>query len=436
MKILIKNGHVIDPQNNIDKKLDILVEEGKIKKVDENILEENINVIDAKDCFVTPGFIDLHVHLREPGYEYKETINTGSKSAVMGGFTTICCMPNTAPVIDNDIMVHYIKMKSEKEALCNILPIGAITKGQEGETLSDIGKMHKAGICAISEDGKSVLDSAMMKTAFKYAKMFNLPIFAHCEDTSLVGKGVMNNSTKATLLGLKGISNDSEEVIVARDIILANAVKAQLHICHISTEGSIHLLRDAKKREINVTAEVTPHHFTLIDEDIKDYDANFKMNPPLRSKKDKEAILKALKDDTIDVIATDHAPHSTDEKNCEFERALNGIIGLETAFSIGFTELVKTNILTPFKFIEKLTKNPAKILNNPNIGHLSVGANADIVISNPSIAYKINKEEFKSKARNTPFDGREVTGKILYTIVGGKIIVENGKLREEFDNDN
>lgn len=427
MKILIKNGRLIDPYNNIDEQMDVLIKDGKVYKIKKNISEDSDKIIDAKNMWVAPGFIDLHVHLREPGYEHKETIETGTKSAVMGGFTTICCMPNTKPVIDNEILVEYIKMKAEKEGICKVLPIGAITVGQKGENLSDIGKMAKVGACAISEDGFTVKNASVMKTAIKYAQMFNIPVFSHCEDENLAG-GSMNAGNRATMLGLKGISNDSEDVIVARDIILADSLKAPIHLCHISTKGAVELIKDAKVRGSQVTAEVTPHHFTLIDEDITDYDGNYKMNPPLRSIQDRAAIIEGLKNDTIEVIATDHAPHHIDEKNCEFERALNGIVGLETAVSLAITELVQKDVLTPFKMVEKFTKNPAKVLRREDLGNLSIGANADIVIINPNETYKINVENFLSKGKNSPFNNREVTGKVLYTLVDGKIVVENGSI--------
>ncbi len=431
MKILIKNGRLIDPKNNIDKNMDILILDNKIYKIEENIKEDAEKIIDASNMWVVPGLIDLHVHLREPGFEYKEDIASGTRSAVMGGFTSICCMPNTKPTTDNNIIVEYIKMKAEKEGACNVLPIGAVTIGQLGEKLSDIGKMAKSGACAISEDGTSVLDAGVLKTALKYSKMFNLPMFSHCEDMALAGKGCMNAGDTATKLGLKGIPNSSEDVIVARDILIADEVDAPLHICHISTKGAVELVKWAKETGKKVTAEVTPHHFTLIDEDITDYDANFKMNPPLRSKADREAIIEGLKNNTIEAIATDHAPHHIDEKNCEFERALNGIVGLETAIALSITELVNKNILTPFNMIEKFTKNPAKILGREDLGHLGIGANADIAIIDPNLTYKIDKEQFLSKGKNTPFNGKEVSGKVLYTLVNGKIVVENGKLKEE-----
>lgn len=430
MSLLIKGGRVIDPANNIDEIYDILVNDGVIVKIEKNISDEQAEIIDAKGMWVTPGFIDLHVHLREPGYERKETIATGTRAAAMGGFTTICCMPNTNPVTDNEILVEYIKLKAEREGVVNVLPIGAITKEQKGEELANIGKMAEAGICAVSEDGKSVENAGLMKTAIRYATMFNLPVFSHCEDIKLVGKGVMNAGDKAALLGLNGISNDSEEVIVSRDIILSSSIKgSKLHLCHMSTKGCVDLIRQAKERGINVTAEATPHHFTLSEEDINDYDSNYKMNPPLRSKEDVEAIKNALKNNIIQVIATDHAPHHIDDKNCEFEKAANGIIGLETAVSLAITELVKKDYLTPSQLVEKMALNPAKILNSDK-GTLTIGKIADITIINPDLVYKID-DNFKSKAKNSPFVGREVSGKVLYTIVNGEVIVKNGELKED-----
>lgn len=427
MDILIKKGRIIDPANGIDEVKDLLVCDGKIKKIDNDINENADKVIDAEGFWVVPGLIDLHVHLREPGYEHKETIKTGSRSAAVGGFTTICCMPNTKPVIDNEIIVEYINMKAQRDAIVNVLPIGSITKGQEGLELSDIGKMAEVGICALSEDGRSVENAGLMKTALKYAGMFNLPVFSHCEDISLVGKGQMNAGDKASILGLKGISNDSEEVIVSRDIILADSVKAKLHLCHMSTKGCVTLIRQAKERGVSVTAEVTPHHFTLTEDDIEGYDSNFKMNPPLRTKEDVEALKNALKENIIEVISTDHAPHHVDEKNCEFEKAANGIVGLETSVALSITELVHKGVLTPSQLIEKMSYNPAKILNSDK-GTLSLGACADVTVIDPDEEYVIDPEKFVSKAKNSPFGGFKVKGRVKHTIVGGKIVVENGKL--------
>ncbi len=432
MKILIQNGQVIDPASKTNGIMDILIENGIISKMEKNITDKADTIINAEGNWVTPGLIDVHVHLREPGYEYKETIATGTRSAAKGGFTTICCMPNTSPVCDSDIMVEYIKLKAQREGVIHVLPIGAITKGQNGEELSNIGKMAKAGACAISEDGKSVPSSGLLKTAMKYAKMFDIPVLSHCEDIALVAGGSMNAGASAQLLGLKGISNDSEEVIVARDIILAKSTNSKLHICHMSTKGSVEILKQAKLAGQNVTAEATPHHFTLSDDFITDYDGNTKMNPPLRSKEDVLAIRHALKDNIIEVIATDHAPHSIDEKNCEYEKVAFGIVGLETALPLGITVLVEEGWLTPLELIAKMTWNPAKMLGiDDYAGKLSIGKSADITIINPNETYKVNPNTFASKSKNTPFGGFDVKGKVLYTIVDGNIVVANGELVEE-----
>lgn len=424
--LLIKGGRVIDPCNNIDDVMDVYVDDGVIKKAEKDIGIKADRVIDANGMWVMPGLIDLHVHFREPGYENKETIATGTRAGAMGGFTTVCPMPNTNPVTDNEIMISYVKMKAETEGVINVLPIGAITKGQKGEELADIGRMAKAGACAISEDGKSVDNPSLMKNAMRYSKMFNLPVFDHCEEIRLA-KGSMNAGDRAALLGLKGIGNDSEDIMVSREIILAKETGARLHLCHMSTKGSTELIREAKKNGVAVTAEAAPHHFTLCDEDIKDYDANFKMNPPLRSSEDRAAIIEAIADGTIDCIATDHAPHHIDDKNCEFEKAANGIIGLETSFALSNTELVEKGVITPLQLVEKMSFNPAKILGIEK-GNLSLGSAADIAIADPAAEYEIDVNTMVSKAKNTPFGGRRVKGKILYTIVGGEVVVDNGKL--------
>jgi len=406
---------------------DILVEDGLIRAIEDKIEIFADKVIDAEGFWVTPGLIDVHVHLREPGYEYKETIKTGSRAAAKGGFTTICCMPNTNPVIDNEILVEYIKMKAEKEAIVNVLPIGSITKGQKGEELSNIGKMAKAGICAISEDGKSVINAGLLKKAMKYAGMFDIPIFSHCEDNTLVGGGVMNAGEVSERVGMKGISADSEEVIVARDIILGRNTGVRLHICHISTKGSVQLLREAKLRGENVSAEVCPHHFALTDEVVEGYDANTKMNPPLRSTKDVESLKEGLRDNTIEIIATDHAPHHKDEKNCEYDKAAFGIVGLETALPLGVTHLVEEDILTPLQLIEKMSTNPAKLLGIDR-GILAVGKVADITIIDPKEEYEINVDKFESKSKNSPFNGYKVKGKVKYTMVRGNLVLNEGGL--------
>ena len=429
MKLLIRGGRVIDPATKTDEVMDLLIEDGTIIARGKALTEMADQVIDAQGKWVTPGLIDVHVHLREPGYEYKETIHTGSKAAVMGGYTTICCMPNTDPVVDNEIMVEYIKMKAAREGYCHVLPIGAITKGQEGKELANIGRMVKAGACGISEDGKSVMDAGLLKTAMKYSKMFDIPVMSHCEDKSLVGGGVMNAGTQAQLLGLKGISNDSEEVIIARDILLARATGARLHLCHVSTKGGIALIEDAKRHGQEVSAEITPHHFTLCDRDVLDYDANTKLNPPLRSMDDVLALRQALKDDVVNIIATDHAPHSEDEKNCEYERAPFGIVGLETAFALGNTVLVQGGWLTPMQLIAKMSTNPARLIHLDK-GSLEVGKTADISIFDPEAEVVVCAADFASKGHNTPFDGWKVQGKVCYTIVDGQIRMAEGVIQE------
>ena len=425
MITLIKNGRILDPANGLDAIMDVLIEDGKIKAVvkpgEMKPSEDSAAIIDASNMWVTPGLIDMHVHLRDPGQRHKETIATGTKAAAAGGFTTVCCMPNTDPVIDNEIVVEYIASKAAKEGTVRVLPIGSITKALKGEELSAIGEMKDAGICAISDDGKTVENPSLLKTAMKYAGMFDLPILSHCEDLRLVGKGQIHAGAHAENMGFRGIAPESEEIIIARDIIIARSVGSKLHICHVSTEKGIDLIRTAQAQGQNVTAEVTPHHFTLIDEDITSYDANFKMSPPLRGAKDREAIKSALKDGTISVIATDHAPHHVDEKNCEFELALNGIIGLETALPLAITELVNTGLLSPLEMIAKFTTNPAKIL-GLNLGHLSPGTAADVTIIDPGASYKVDRNIFHSLSRNTPFHQRQVCGRVIYTLLAGNTI--------------
>ncbi len=425
MSILIKNGIVYDPKRNIDGEiLDLFINNGKISKLEKNINCDAEKTIDANGMWVVPGFIDLHVHLREPGYEYKETILTGSRAAAAGGYTSICCMPNTNPVVDNKGVVALINKIAKEQAIVNILPVGSITKGQNGKELSNILEMKNEGIYAISEDGKTVENIDLMKEAFRIAKKANIPILSHCEDIKLVNGGVMNFGEISKKLGLKGISNRSEDVIIERDILLSDGEDATLHICHISTKGGIQLLRKARKRRNNVTGEVCPHHFCLYDEIIDGTDSNFKMNPPLRSKEDVQAVIEGLRDGTVSVIATDHAPHHESEKNCSFENASNGIIGIETALSLCITKLVNEKILTPYKLIEKMSTNPAEILGIDK-GSLSIGSDADVTIVDPNLEYKINKSKFLSKSKNSPFDGWNVKGKVIYTIISGEIVYDN-----------
>ena len=428
MTILIRNGRVIDPAQHSDEVGDILICNGIIEASGRQLEADADQIIDAGGKWVVPGLIDLHVHFRDPGYTHKETIATGSRSAAMGGFTTVCCMPNTKPVTDCAAVVEEIKEKAKREGIVNVLPVGAITKGQGGEALADIADMARAGICALSEDGKTVENAALMKQALQMAAALNLPVFSHCEDIDLAGDGQVNEGPRAEHLGLAGISNDSEEVIVSRDAILARSVKARLHICHASARGSVRVVRTAKSRLQDITAEVTPHHFTLIDEDIPESPhGNYKMSPPLRSRKDREALLNALRDGTIDVIATDHAPHHADEKNQGFAKALNGIVGLETAFALSYTELIDKNVLTPLELIEKMSTNPAKIL-GINRGTLAKGSVADIAIFDVDTEYAVDVNAFASMSKNSPFHGRLVRGKTEYTIVGGRIVVEKGRL--------
>lgn len=424
--ILIKDGIIFDTIAKNTFKGDILVEDGIITKIAPEINCNAEKTISAEGKWVTPGFIDLHTHLRDPGLTHKETIETGANSAAMGGFTTICAMPNTKPVIHNPEVVEYIKDKA-KNAASNVLAIGAITVDQTGDELADIYGMAKSGICALSEDGKSVLSAKKLKDAMIIAKELDLPVFSHCEDMTLVNGGCINEGVASKLLGLKGISDDSESTIVARDIVLADSTKAALHICHISTKQSIDLLRDARNRGIKVTAEACPHHFSLCDEFITTADTNTKMNPPLRSRENMVEVQKALKEGVITVIATDHAPHTSEEKARDYASAPFGIVGFETALSLGVTNLVKTGVLTPMELIEKMTINPAEIIKIDR-GVLAEGKAADIVIVDPDEEYVVNCDEFESKSKNSPFGGFTLTGRVKYTILNGRIVVENSKL--------
>ncbi len=417
---MIKNGNVIDPATNKEGIYDILIEGDRIVKVAKNITEEVDQIIDATNCDVMPGFIDLHVHLREPGFTYKETIQSGSRAAAHGGFTTICPMPNTNPVIDSGKMVADLMKKAETDSVVHILPVGAVTKGQEGLELSEIHSMVEQGIVAISEDGKSVMNTAIYKKGMETAKKENIVVLAHCEDKSLVQGGVMNAGTKAQQLGMPGITNAVEDVIAARDILLAKETGVKLHLCHCSTKDSAWMVKEAKAQHLPVTAEVCPHHFAMSEEDILLDDGNYKMNPPLRSKEDVQALKEALRDNIIDVIATDHAPHSEEEKKKSMKEAPFGIVGLETAYSLAMTELVNGGYLTKKQLVEKMSRNPAHVLGISK-GTLAEGAVADIVIADPKEEYVIDKNTFVSKGKNTPFHGKKVTGRIHCTIVAGEV---------------
>ena len=413
----------MDPATGMDSVADVFIEDGKIKAIDSVVPVEADKILDAAGCFVMPGFIDLHVHLRDPGYEYKETVETGSRAAARGGFTTILAMPNTKPVVDNGDVVRYVINKAQDVGMTNVLQIGAITKGQRGESLSDIEDMVEAGIPALSEDGKSVMNAQLYREAMMLAVKYDIPIMAHCEDSNLVHGGVMNQDDKAAELGLPGITNTVEDVIVARDILLARETGARLHLCHCSTKDSVRMVELAKGEGLPVTAEVCPHHFTLTSEDIEKDDANYKMNPPLRTREDVEALIEGLKKGTMDVIATDHAPHSAEEKSSSMKKAPFGIGGLETAAALTMTELVDKGYLTPMQMAEKMSYNPAKIIGIDK-GTLQPGKAADVVIFNPREEYIIDAAEFASKGRNTPFHGRWVKGRVMATILGGQIVYE------------
>lgn len=422
MKILIKNGNVVDFRTKLNGKYDILIEDGKIKEIASEINEINGEVIDAKGKYILPGLVDAHCHLREPGFEYKEDIESGTTSAAMGGFTSIACMPNTNPVIDNEALVQFVINKAKKDGIVNVFPIGAITKGQKGEELAEIGELKFAGAVAISDDGKCVKSSLLMKKALQYASMFDMTVISHCEDLDLAEEGVMNEGYQSTVLGLKGIPTAAEEVMVSRDLILAEYTNAPIHIAHVSTELAVDLIRNAKKRGVKVTAETCPHYFSLTEKACEDFNTLAKINPPLRTEKDVSAIIKGLIDGTIDIIATDHAPHHPDEKNIEFGAASFGMVGFETALPLVITYLVKPGHLTIEQVVEKMCVNPSKIL-GLNKGSIEIGKNADIIIVDMDDQFVVSIHKFKSKSKNSPLDGFKLTGTVNTTIVNGKVIV-------------
>lgn len=421
MRILIKKGRILNPDKNEDFVGDILVENDIIVKKASDINEDADEIIDADGCFVMPGLIDLHVHFRDPGFEYKETLKTGAEAAAKGGFTSVCTMPNTKPVMDSPERVREYVKRAEKEAVINVLPVGAVTIGQNGEELTDIKGMKESGICAISEDGKSVMNAELYREAMKIAAECGIPVMAHCEDKNMVNGGVMNESGASHRLGMKGISNAVEDVIVARDILIAKETGATLHLCHCSTKDSVRMTKAAKEDGLKVTAEVCPHHFTLCDEDIVKDDANYKMNPPLRAKEDVEALKEGLKENIMDVISTDHAPHSAEEKKKSISESPFGIVGLETSVALTITELVSKGIITPLQMAEKMSYNPAKVLGIDK-GTLNEGKTADITIINPEESYVIDSSTFVSKGKNTPFNGYKVKGAVKYTICNGNVV--------------
>ena len=417
-KLLIKGGTAVFADKC--EVCDILVDGKKIVKIAKNVEEKGAKVIDAKGLHVFPGLIDLHVHLREPGFEYKEDIASGSAAAVRGGFSQVCCMPNTDPVCDNAAVVGYIVARGREVNLCKVRPIGAITKGEKGEQLAEIGKMKEAGAIAISDDGRPVANARIMRLAMEYASDFGLICLSHCEDKDLVDGGVVNEGYNSTLAGLKGIPRAAEEIMLAREIILAETLGKRAHICHVSTKGGVQLLREAKKRGVAITAETCPHYFTLTDDVIMSFDANTKVNPPIREAEDVEAIKEGLKDGTLDCIVTDHAPHHKDEKNVEYNLAAFGISGIETSFSLSYTYLVKAGVLTLEQLADRMSTAPARILGLEG-GALAEGAVADIMLADLNAKYVIDSKDFVSKGKNTPFNGTEVYGKVCCTIVDGDV---------------
>lgn len=419
MKTLIRGGEAV-LLNKVEK-LDILIEDGKIIKLANGIKPEpDYKVIEAGGKTVIPGIIDMHVHLREPGFEGKEDIESGSKAAVAGGVTQVCCMPNTSPVCDNAVVVKYIKAREKEVNLCKINPIGAITKGESGEALADIGKMAQAGAVAISDDGKSVMNSLIMRLGMEYASGFNLKCLCHCEDINLVDGGVVNEGKNSTLTGLKGSPRAAEDIMIARDISLAESLGVPVHICHVSTYSGVDIIRSAKKRGVKVTAETCPHYFILTDDIITDFDTFTKVNPPVREEKDRRAIIEGLKDGTLDCIVTDHAPHSKKDKEVEYNLAAFGMSGIETSFALSYTYLVKSGIMGLEELMKLMSYNPAKTLDLEG-GEIKEGGAADLAIVDLNAAYTIDGNKFLSKGKNTPFNGYKVYGKVCSTIVDGEV---------------
>lgn len=421
--ILIRNGRVIDPTQGLDKVCDVLIRDGKVESIDEKLKAGDAEVFDAAGLVVAPGFIDLHVHFREPGFEYKETIESGARAAVAGGFTSVCCMPNTKPVNDNSSVTSFILEKARAAGLANVFPIGAITQESAGKQLAEIGEMKRVGIVGISDDGKAVCDAGIMRRAMEYAQNFDLPVIDHCEDCCVAPGWSMHEGEFSARLGLKGLSGAAEDIQVSRDILLAESTGAHVHIAHISTARSVEFVRDAKRKGLRVTCEVTPHHFTLTDQAIYDrgYDTNCKMAPPLRSQADLEACIAGLIDGTIDAIATDHAPHHANEKALEFDQAPNGIIGLETAVALTLDRLVNRGLISLSRMIELLSCNPARIFKLGR-GTLAKGSAGDVTVFDPDREITVDAGTFKSKSRNMPFDGWKLKGGPVATIVSGKLV--------------
>ena len=420
--MLIKNGRIIDPANGVDEVSDLLIEDGRIVSVG-RVADYAGETVDAEGMIVAPGFVDVHCHLRDPGYEYKEDIYTGTRAAAHGGFTSVCCMANTLPVNDNAAVTAAIVAKARREGVVNVYPIGAITKGLKGEELAEMGQMQEAGAVAVSDDGKPVMNGRKMYLALQYAKAFNLPVISHCEDVNIVAEGQMNEGTVCTRLGLKGIPSAAEETMIARECLLAEELKTHVHIAHVSTEGGVALIRHFKARGVNVTDETAPHYVYGTDElvDELDYDASTRVNPPLRTEKDRRACIEGLLDGTLDCIATDHAPHHQDEKRVEYALAASGISGFETAFALCYTAMVLPGLMSVDMLISKMTVEPARAL-GLKAGTLTPGAAADVVILDPNAVWAIDPGKFLSKGKNTPFAGKVVTGGVKRTYVAGKCV--------------
>ena len=419
-RILVKGGKVIDPASGTDAVKDILVEGGRIARIGSGLSAVDAVTVNAEGMLVFPGLIDMHVHLREPGFEHKETIESGTKSAAAGGFTTVACMPNTNPVIDSPAMVEYVYLKAEKEGRVKVKPIAAITKGQKGEELSPIGELVRYGAAAFSDDGRPVTNSNLMRRAMEYASMWDALIISHCEDVDLSQDGVMNEGEMSTMLGMRGIPSVAEDIMVAREIALARYTGCRVHIAHISTKASVEMVRRAKAEGIKISAEATPHHFSLTDSAVDGYSSMTKVNPPLRSEEDVEAVILGLKDGTIDAIATDHAPHHRDDKEVEYTLAAFGISGLETAVPLAVTHLLRPGVLTPLELAERMSLAPARLL-KLDAGYIAEGGSADITIIDPDCEVVVDVSKFVSKGKNSPFDGMRLWGRVIYTIVGGRI---------------
>ena len=430
--LLIQGGRIIDPSQEIDVTGSLLIADGTILwlgKGEAAPPQPDYDVLNAQGLIVCPGFIDFHCHLRQPGFEEKETIATGTRAATKGGFTTICCMPNTNPPLDNQTTIEFIKSKSASEGVVRVLPIGCISKGRKGEELAEMGELASAGVIAFSDDGEPVTNSHLMRQALDYSRAFDLPIIDHCEDKALTEGGQMNEGIISTKLGLRGIPDAAEEIAIARDLALAQLTSGRLHIAHVTTEGSVELIRRAKEKEIKVTAEVTPHHLTLTEERVIGYDTNAKVNPPLRTKRDIQALIQGLNDNTIDIIATDHAPHTEADKLCEFDLAPFGISGLETALG-SLMSLVHDREISLVTLIAKLTHEPARIIGNKygKLGTLATGASADVTLFDPALEWVVEPKAFASKGRNTPLAGERLKGKVMATILQGKLVYKDDSI--------